>query len=253
MSIVSWSAVLLLFAAGIGAGLAGSIAGLASLFSYPALLVVGLSPLTANVTNTVALVFSTVGSVAAARPELRQLDHRRTVRHLVAAVTGGLVGGWLLTHSPPGSFEKVVPILIGMGAASVLLPRRAAGHDSHLAPEPWWLLPAIFVVGIYSGYFGAAAGVVLLALYLTATIHRLPVCNALKNLVLGTSNGVAAILFIFIAHVDWIAVPALALGLAIGGAIGSNVVRHAPVRPLRLAIALAGIGLAIQLGIQQYG
>ena len=249
---MSWPAVLLLFAAGIGAGLAGSIAGLASLFSYPALLAVGLSPLTANVTNTVALVFSTIGSVTGARTELRELNRRRTTRHLMVATAGGLAGGLLLILSPAGSFEKVVPVLISLGAVSVLLPRRAAGHDGHPAPEPRWLLPAIFVVGIYSGYFGAAAGVLLLAVYLAATSDRLPVCNTLKNLVLGVSNGIAAALFVLTTHIDWIAVPALALGLLIGGIVGARIVRHAPVRPLRLLVALAGAGLAIRLGIQQY-
>jgi uncharacterized membrane protein YfcA len=249
---VSWLSALLLFLAGIGAGLSGSIAGLASLFSYPALLAVGLSPLTANVTNTVALVFSSIGSVGGSGPELRDRDRRRTTRHLAVATAGGLAGGLLLIATPPTAFEKVVPVLIGLGAMSVLLPRRTAGHDRHPAREPRWLLPVLFGIGVYSGYFGAAAGVLLLALYLAATSDTLPVCNALKNLVLGVSNGVAAILFVLTTHIDWIAVPALALGLLAGGWAGSTIVRHAPVRPLRWLIALAGAGLAIRLGIQQY-
>lgn len=249
---MSSSAFLLLFAAGIGAGLAGSIAGLASLFSYPALLAVGLSPLTANVTNTVALVFSSIGSVAGSRPELRAIDRSRTRRHLVVATAGGLVGGLLLILSPAGVFEKVVPILIALGALTVLLPRRVVGHDGRPAPEPRWLLPAVFGVGIYSGYFGAAAGVLLLAVYLAATSDRLASCNAVKNLVLGVSNGIAAVLFVLTTHIAWIAVPALALGLLIGGLGGAIAVRHAPARPLRLLIALGGVGLAIRLGLQQY-
>jgi uncharacterized protein len=249
---VSSSAVVLLFLAGIGAGLTGSIAGLASLFSYPALLAVGLNPLTANVTNTVALVFSSLGAVLGSGPELRNRDRRRTTRHLVVATTGGLAGGLLLILTPPDAFEKVVPVLIALGAVSVLLPRRTAGHDGHPAAEPRWLLPAIFGVGVYSGYFGAAAGVLLLAVYLAATSDILPVCNALKNLVLGVSNAIAAVLFIFTTHIDWIAVPALALGLLAGGWVGALLVRRAPVRPLRLVIALLGMGLAIRLGLQQY-
>jgi uncharacterized protein len=109
---MSTSVMVLLFLAGIGAGLTGSIAGLASLFSYPALLAVGLSPLTANVTNTVALVFSSHGS----GPELRDRDRRRTTRHLVVATAGGLAGGLLLILTPSYAFEKVVPVLIALGA-----------------------------------------------------------------------------------------------------------------------------------------
>lgn len=241
-----------MFVAGIGAGLTGSIAGLASLFSYPALLAVGLAPLTANVTNSVALVFSSLGAVLGSGPELRGRDRRRTTRHLLVATAGGLTGGLLLVLTPASAFEKVVPVLIGLGAVTVLLPRRAPGHDGHPATDPRWLLPAIFGVGIYSGYFGAAAGVLLLAVYLAASSDTLPVCNAMKNLVLGVSNGIAAVLFVLTTHIDWIAVPALALGLLVGGLAGATVVRRAPVRPLRWLIALAGAGLAIRLGLQQY-
>lgn len=114
----AWRPLLLLIA-GVGAGLTGSIAGLASLISYPALLGAGLAPVTANVTNTVALVFSGVGSVAGSRPELRGQADR--VRRLgVVGVAGGLVGGALLLSTPDGAFEKVVPWLIGFGSLTIL-------------------------------------------------------------------------------------------------------------------------------------
>src|SRR5205085_12109236 len=112
---VSWPTLSLLFAAGVAAGLSGSIAGLASLFSYPALLAAGLAPMIANVTNTVALVFSSVGSVAGSRPELRGPDRGRRLRFGLIAVAGGLCGGLLLVLTPPRAFEAVVPVLIALG------------------------------------------------------------------------------------------------------------------------------------------
>jgi uncharacterized membrane protein YfcA len=248
---VRWPDVLLLCAAGIGAGLSGSIAGLASLFSYPALLAVGLAPVTANVTNTVALVFGGAGSVVASRPEWRGQDRRRLGKLVSVATAGGLVGGLLLIHAPAGSFERVVPVLIALASVGVLVPRRRAA-DRAATGDPRWLVPSVFGVGIYGGYFGAAAGTMLLALFLVASADTFVNCNALKNIVLGAANGVAAVLFAVSAHVRWMMVVPLAFGLLIGGVCGPVVVRHAPVKPLRWLIALAGIGLAIHLGLQEY-
>lgn len=246
-----WQAPLLLLA-GIGAGLTGSIAGLASLISYPALLAVGLPPLTANVTNTVALVFSSVGSVIGSRPELRSQGAQ--VRRLGAVgVLGGVVGGVLLLSSPSGSFERVVPWLIGFGSLTILVIRRPTIHpEAPHTTDSRFVLLAVFVIGVYGGYFGAAAGVLLLALLLAATSETLARCNALKNVVLGLANLVAAVVFLLFGSVSWIAAAPLATGLFIGGRFGPVIVRHSPARLLRILIALAGVGLAIYLGFDAY-
>jgi uncharacterized membrane protein YfcA len=249
---VTPSHVLLLVLAGVGAGLSGSIAGLASLVSYPALLAVGLAPVTANVTNTVALVFSSVGSVAGSRPELR--GQRGRIRQLgVVAVAGGVAGGALLLLTPRDSFERIVPWLIGLGSLTILVPRRPALHpeDLHL-PASRLLVAGVFLIGIYAGYFGAAAGVLMVALLLIATSETLARCNALKNVLLGLANVVAAIIFAVFGPVHWVAVIPLAAGLLVGGRIGPIVVRHSPARALRVLIALAGVGLAIHLGLDAY-
>ena len=243
---------LLLAAAGVAAGLSGSIAGLASLFSYPALLAVGLPPVTANVSNTVALVFNSVGSVAGSRPELAGQTVR--LRRLgLAGLLGGVVGGVLLLAGPAGAFEKLVPWLIGLGSIAILVRANppatvtAAPHvDSRL------VLVAVFLIGVYGGYFGAAAGVLLLALLLATTPDPLARCNALKNVVLGLANLVAAAIFIVFGTVSWAAAVPLAVGLLVGGRVGPIVVRHSPARLLRVLIALAGLGLAVYLGVNAY-
>lgn len=241
--------------AGIGAGLTGSIAGLASLVSYPALLATGLPPVTANVTNTVALVLNAVGSVSASRPELRG-QARRLRPLLIAAVLGGLVGMALLLLTPTEAFERIVPWLIGGAAAAILVQRPprelAADGTEHPPRDPRWLPLGTFAVAIYGGYFGAAAGVLLLAMYLLGTRERLPRGNAMKNVVLGVANGVAALGFIVLADVAWSAALPLALGFLVGGRIGPSVVRRAPQGILRTLIAVAGLGLAVHLGIQAY-
>jgi uncharacterized protein len=250
---VDW---LFLAGAGVLGGLTGSIAGLASVATYPALLLVGLPPVTANVTNTVALVFNGVGSVWGSRPELEG-QQKWIMRIAPVAVLGGAAGAALLLSTPAEGFEKVVPILLGLASAAILLPRRGnrrvrvADHQRHTAGV---LLEstAIFLICIYGGYFGAAAGVLLLALLLRVGHATLAHANAGKNVILGIANGVAAIIFAFLAPVHWPAVLALGIGCLIGSRLGPIVVRHAPAAPLRAVIGVAGLALAVKLGIDAY-
>ena len=250
----------LLVLAGLGAGLVGSVAGLASLISYPALLAAGVPALTANVTNTVALVLSSVGSVSASGPELRG-QRARLARLGAAAVLGGATGAALLLLTPSDAFEKIVPLLIAAASAAMFVQRpprdlaaeaEAAEAAGRSHTDPWWLPVITFAIGIYGGYFGAAAGVLMLATYLIATGEGLPRSNALKNVVLGLANAVAAVGYVLLASIAWSAGIPLALGLLLGGLLGPRVVRRAPQTLLRRVIALAGIGLAIKLGIDAY-
>jgi uncharacterized membrane protein YfcA len=249
---VTLAAALLLVAAGFAAGLTGTIAGLASLFSYPALLAVGLPPVPANVTNTVALTVNTIGAVAGSRPELA--GQGRAVRRLALPVLlGGATGAALLLLTPSEAFEAIVPVLVG--AASVVLlvqpriraaaelraaARGAGGSGRHVAV-------GLFAIAIYGGYFGAAAGVLMLALLLVGLPVTLLQGNALKNLLLGLANIAAAIGFAFLGPVDWAAAGALAAGLLVGSRLGPVVARALPATPLRIGIGIAGLGLAVAL------
>jgi uncharacterized membrane protein YfcA len=251
---VSAAEALGLLLAGVASGLCGSIAGLASLFSYPALLAAGLAPVAANVTNTVSLVFSTVGSVSASRPELRGQRHR--ARQLGAAgVIGGVLGALLLLVTPAESFERLVPWLIGLASVAILVRRQLeeVSMTDAIHQADWRVVLGVGAVGVYGGYFGAGAGVMLLSLLLFATGDTLPRANAMKNLVLGLANGVAAVTFALFGPVDWTVVVPLGLGLLIGGRLGPVIVRRAPPTPLRVVIAVLGLGLAVKLAMDAYG
>ncbi len=253
---MTWWDAAFLALAGVAGGLTGSIAGLASVATYPALLVVGLPPVTANVTNTVALVFNGIGSVWGSRPELKG-QGPWLKRILPAAAVGGAVGAALLLSTPAGGFEKIVPILLGLASVAIVLPRggnreaRVASHQRHTATV---LLEsvAIFLICIYGGYFGAAAGVLMIALLLRLGHATLAHANAAKNVIAGVANSVAALAFTFLAPVHWPAVVALGLGCLVGSRLGPVVVRHAPAGPLRVLIGATGLALAIKLGIDAY-
>jgi len=240
----------LLLLAGVAAGLTGAVTGLASVISYPALLAAGLSPVIANVTNTVALVFSGLGSTMGGRPELRGQGRRmRTLG--VAGVLGGALGAVLLLVTPAAAFERVVPVLIGLASLCVLIPR-SRDQLHHTGSDARWVVAGVFAVSVYGGYFGAAAGVLMLALLLSATAESLPISNAIKNAVLALANGIAAVGFICFSDVRWLAVLPLAIGFFAGGWLGPHVVRRLPARPLRLLIATAGVLVAVRLGLQAY-
>jgi uncharacterized membrane protein YfcA len=243
---------LALLAAGIGGGVAGTVASVASVVSYPALLALGLPPLAANVTNTVSLVFCVPGSALGARPELAG-QRRRIAAYGAVMAGGGALGAAVLLLAPPGAFALVVPVLISAAAVTVLIQPRLRA----LAPRPGAeqsprRRAVLFAVAVYLGYFGAAGGVLVLAA-LTATISEpLIRVNAIKNVVAGAANLVAAIVFARYAPVDWAFVPPLAAGFLIGGYLGQRAARYLPARVLRLAVAAAGLALAVRLGISAY-
>ncbi|WP_432546096.1 sulfite exporter TauE/SafE family protein [Kineococcus sp. SYSU DK004] len=239
--------LLLLLLAGTGAGLVGSTAGLASLVSYPALLVAGLPPLAANVTNTVALFGTTVGAAAGSRPELRG-QGRRLARLLPVAAAGGATGAALLLALPADTFEVVVPFLVA-GASLVLLlqPRVQRLRPGRVSARNPLVLLALFAVGLYGGYFGAAAGVLMLALMEVLHEQSLARNNALKNLMTGAANTVAAVGFALFGPVQWAAALALGVGCYLGGRLGPVIVRRVDARVLRVLIALAGLALAVRL------
>jgi uncharacterized protein len=243
----------LLLLAGVAAGLVGFVAGLASLVSYPVLLALGVPPLTANMTNTVAIVGSGVGSTFGAQLEL--VGQRSRVVALVApAVAGGASGAALLLLLPSGAFENVVPFLVALASLALLLRTRLLAFAGHHLPERGLRVTAlVYAVCIYGGYFGAAAGVMLLALFLAVTGERMAVSNALKGVILGIANAVAAVAFIVFGSVSWAAALPLAVGFLAGGYAGPVVFRRLPAEPVRISVAVAGFALAVKLGWNAFG
>ena len=242
-----------LIAAGVGGGIAASVASVASMVSYPALLALGLPPLAANVTNTMALVFSVPGGMLGSRRNWRASAtgccgfgrrHRGRRRRRRGDPAGGTARRVRLRG--PGADRSSSVVLILQPRLRALAPRPGAERSR-------WRLAAMFGVAVYVGYFGAAGGVLMLAILAATLTESLIRVNAIKNVVGGAANLVAAVIFACYAPVDWAFVPLLAVGFAVGGFAGQHLVRHLPVGLLRIVVALAGLGLAVKLGASAYG
>lgn len=241
---------LLLLAAGVGSGLIGYLTGLASLVSYPVLLAVGLPPIGANVTNSVALVGAGIGSTAQGARHYLKTERRQTLRECALAAVGGIVGAVLLLVGGEGSFESIVPWLVLL--ASVLLlasPVITNLQGDHAAPPRLYEL-LLFLVCIYGGYFGAGSGVIYLAITALASQMSFEKSVFVKSLLLSVSNLAASLLFAFSGSINWLAALALGVGCVGGGYLGPIVQRLIPEPVLRWVIGLAGFALAAWLWLR---
>ncbi|HZE33950.1 MAG TPA: sulfite exporter TauE/SafE family protein [Actinoallomurus sp.] len=244
--------VLILIGVGILAGIVSTVVSLASLVSYPALLALGIPPLSANVTNTVALMFTAVGATAGSQRELAG-QRGRVLRLGLLTALGGATGAALLLVTPSGTFELIAPVLIAVASLVLLVQPRLAGAAARVGGEHSGPLRfSVFAVAIYTGYFGAAGGILMLAIL--GAMLELPLVrvNAVKNVVSGLSNGVAALGFAFFGPVRWAAVLPLAAGFLTGGWVGPSLVRRMPGRALRVVVVVCGLAVAVKLGVDAY-
>jgi len=243
---------LAILAAGLAAGTVNTIVGSGSLITFPTLLAFGYAPLVANVSNTVGLVPGSLSGAVGYRRELAGQRPRAILLGSVA-VLGGLTGGILLLVLPARAFERIVPALILLACLLVavqprlsrILERRGPG-SSERSPA---LLISVYLTGIYGGYFGAAQGVLLIALlgiFLSDDIQRL---TGLKNVLQGLVNAVAAVLFLFVAPVAWEAALLIAVGSVVGGQLGARIGRRLSPAVLRAIIIVVGVTVASRLWV----
>jgi uncharacterized membrane protein YfcA len=245
-----WEAVLVVLA-GMGAGAVNAVMGSGSLITFPTLLAVGYPPVVANVSNNIGVVPGSIFGAIGFRRELAgQGGRARTLA--TASGLGGLTGAVLLLTLPSDVFDAVVPVLVLLACALMALQPRLAAWVASRRPEDArdvGLAPLAigFLAGIYGGYFGAAQGVILLAMLAVFVPDELKRSNALKNVLAGTVNAVAAVVFVFFADVAWEAVLCVGIGAAVGGTVGAQVGRRIPPLVLRGLVIALGLGVAIKL------
>jgi uncharacterized protein len=241
---------LALAAAGLLAGTASAMAGGASIITFPVLLAMGVPPLTANVTNTVGLTPVVVGAALGAAPELR-VQRERLAALGPTVIVGAIGGAALLLSTPAETFEAIVPALIAGSCLLLLAQPRLVRHTVNAGRRRRvvWAQASTFAVGVYTGYFGAASGVLFLALVGLVSAASLHELNAAKNVLVGVANAVATVIFVVLAPVRWPMAAALAVGSVVGGALGAWLVRRVPAPHLRAGIAVVGLVVAVRLAL----
>ena len=246
--------------AGLVAGFINAVAGSGTLVTFPTLLAFGVPPVTANVSNNVGLFPGSVSAALGLREELRG-QRARLLRLGACSLVGGTVGALLLLVLPSEAFDTIVPVLVGLGVLLVafqprinrwLAARRSrsgAGVEpasdgrrpDGQRPDGRWLGPGVAATGVYGGYFGAAQGILLVAVLGLGTAEPVHRANAVKNVLAAVVNGVAAVVFVLVADVDWLVAGLIAGGSVLGALGGARVGRRLPAAALRSVIVVVGL------------
>ena len=237
--------------AAIAGGLVNALAGGGTLITFPMLTAVGIPPVAANVTNTIALCPGYLGATFAQMKDLR--DQKRTLLFLLpTGLLGGIAGGILLLHTSDKTFQKLIPYLILLAVVLLAFQDRlrtwVMGRISNLGGKrlnaAWAILPVI-PAAIYGGYFGAGVSVMILAvigLVIEDSLNRL---NALKQAISFSINIAAAVFFLFSGQVYWLAVFVMAIGALGGGALGGRLAGR--IKPIVLRRIVIAIGLIVAI------
>ncbi len=254
----SWALVVVVVLASIGAGAINTLVGTGTLLTFPALLALGVPPVSANITNNIGLVVGSVTGAWGYRRELRG-QAARARRLVVFSAAGGAIGAGLLLVLPAAAFEAVVPALVAGGVVLVITGpwlsarsarRRARGDTAETSGEHTALLGVgVLGAGVYGGYFGAAQGVLLIGMLDVALTESLQRVNALKNVLASTVNLVAGLVFVVAAPslVRWPLVAVVAVGATVGSALGARYGRRLPPVVLRGTIVVVGCAAIVVL------
>ena len=230
--------------AGLLAGVINAVAGGGSFFTLPALVRVGLPTVTANTTSTVALWPGTLASFGAYR---RELAARRGLAAILAAVSvvGGIVGAWILLHTPAATFDRLLPWLTLFATALFAYGRQAAARFRLSLGEDRRSLVTTsvlqFVIAVYGGYYGAGAGIMLLALLSVMGMTNIHAMNAFKTLLSAACNGAAVVVFVARGSVHWPEALTMMAGGLVGGYGGAWLAQRLPTRWVRGGVIFAGV------------
>ena len=237
---------ILLLAAGFAGGTVNAIAGGATFFTFPAMLAVGIPPVAANASNTVALFPASLAATIALRRELAT-TRQHLLRLVLIGIVGGIAGAFLLLATPDRAFLVLVPWLLLL-ATSVfafsprllawLRARNKEAHRGFRAGAATLLL--IAVCSVYGGYFGAGVGIMMMAGMTVAGLDDPHAANALKNLLAAAINGVAVVVFVLKGIVVWPAALTMLVGAVAGGVFGARLAQRIPARVFRVIVI--GIG-----------
>jgi uncharacterized membrane protein YfcA len=245
--------LLIVVAAGAAAGAINAVVGSGTLVTFPVLIALGYPPVVATMSNAIGLVAGGVSGAWAYRREIA-VQRRTVVALLPASALGALTGATLLLVLPEDTYEVVVPVLLGAALCLVMVqPRLQRWVGSRRTPGGAGVSPPLFVavylVGVYGGYFAAAQGVLLMGVLGVLLVQDLQMSNGVKNLLVGVVNSLAAVVYTFAAfdRIAWPVVGCIALGSLIGGWLGGRFGRKLRPGWLRALIVVLGVTTLIRL------
>lgn len=244
----------LLTVAGLAAGFVNAIAGGGTLISFPALVAIGLPPVVANLTSTVALVPGYLGATVAQRQDLKG-QQRRLGWLFPSAVAGGITGAMLLLHTNEVLFNALIPYLLLLAAVLLGLQEQVRAwllrRISSPAISEVGAIPLVFLAAVYGGYFGAGLSVILLAMLGMVLGESLTRLNGLKQILAFGVNVAAAAFFVVSGEVVWPVALGMAIASIVGGLLGGKFARAVNPLLLRRTVVLLAVVLAIIYWLRQ--
>jgi uncharacterized membrane protein YfcA len=253
---LSLGQAIFLFLAAILGGALNAVAGGGSFIGFPALLFIGVPPIPANATNTVALWTGVTASTGAYRHRL-DMPKRILVPLLAASLLGGTLGALLLLKTPAHTFMRLLPWLMLVATLLFIFGKKLAGRRStvaHDAGTATILAVSIFelFVAVYGGYFGGGMGIVILAMLAAAGMSDIHSMNALKSILSSATNGLAVIAFMVARAVYWPQAVVMVVGALIGGYFGAHYALRLSAVWVRWFVILVGTGMTAYFFVKAY-
>jgi uncharacterized membrane protein YfcA len=246
---VGVSFVLSCLAAGFGAGLFNGVAGGGTMLSFPTLLALGISPITANISSTIGILPGYLSSIHGFREEISRQRHHLQ-RLIVAAMVGGLMGAALLLTTSTAVFKVLVVVLVGLATVLFALQpllARAIGQRTTRIEHRGAAIVGVTVTSLYGGYFGAGMGIMLLVVFGLTLPISLAESSGLRSVLSIFVNALAAFVFLVRGTPNWVAVACLAPGSLLGGSLGARLAKRLPVLWLRIVVVTIGVATTVLL------
>ncbi|SIQ10164.1 sulfite exporter TauE/SafE family protein [Marinobacterium stanieri] len=239
--ILQW---IVLIVAGYLAGVLNSIAGGGSFLTFPALVWAGVPPIMANATSAVAVLPGYLGGALGFRQELSQLTRRQHLQMSVVGLVGGLLGGALLLVTPAELFSQVVPVLLLLATLMFAFGQTLLARIRR-SNQPVALLPGLFVVAVYGGYFNGGLGIMLLAMFAAAGMTNMLLMNGLKNWISFIISLISVLAFAVAGKVLWAEALVMMLAATLGGYQGAHLSRILPAVWVKRFVVLVGLVMTL--------
>jgi uncharacterized protein len=240
------TSLILLAVAAFLAGLLNSIAGGGSFLSFPALVYTGVPPVPANASNTVALAPGALASVVAYRREFKELGGVNLKLWYAVSLAGGLAGALLLLVTPDSVFRHIAPWLLLFATFLFTFGRQISELlRGRLHANDGLLILMLFPIAVYGGYFGGGIGIMLLAAFRLYGLSNIHLMNAMKTLISGSLNTVAALVFVFAHEVYWRQTAVMIVSGILGGYFGAHYSRKLPQTVIRGVVIVTGVVMTV--------